>query len=142
MKTTEQLRKEFINYLTKCTNHTFVKGIDEWRRVSINRGELKNFVKIFQKEDGFEIYEFGKVRKITYDIIDKMIQDYIGNAKNQIKMSIFSSFYSERKLRSIRNTKYIESQIQSILSKEGKSDPKILTPKPKKEQRFWSKIFK
>jgi hypothetical protein len=142
MKTTEQLKKEFINYLTKCSNHTFVKGIEEWKRVNVSKGELKDFTKVFITDDGFEIYEHGKIRKLTSESIDKMIEDYKSNAKNQIKMSIFLNYYSGNKqLRSIRNNRHIESQIQMILNKKETSPKDSKADIPIEKNGFWSKLF-
>ena len=117
MKTKEQIKNEVVSYLTNCSQHIFVKGIEEWNRVNISNGELKDFAKIFLVENGFEIYEFGKIRKMSMEDIDKMVEIYKSNSKNNIKMSIFTYPYSGNKqLRAIRSNRYIKSQIEKILS--------------------------
>ncbi len=117
MKTKEQNKQEVINYLTKCSNHIFVKGMDEWKRVGVFKGELtKDFVKVFLTDNGFSIYEFGKIRNITMSDIDTMAESYKSNSKNQTKMSIFyNPFSGKNQLLAIKNTKYIESQIQTYI---------------------------
>lgn len=141
MKTKEQNKQEVINYLTKCSKHTFVKGIEEWRRVGVSKGELtKEFVKIFVTDDGFSIYEFGKTRKITMLDIDKMVESYKSNSKNQTKMSIFyNPFSGKNQLLAIKNTRYTESQIQNLLTP--KKDVEEST-KLNENKGFLSRLFK
>jgi len=151
-RTPEQNKQSVIDYLTKCSRHTFVKGMEEWKKVNVLKEELKDFVKIFIKDDGFEIYEFGKVRKITNEDIDKMVEIYKSNSKNQIKMSIFFYHllsirpYSITKLFAIRNTKYTDSRIQNILAQnktrlDRKDEKNIKITEVKPKESFFSRIF-
>lgn len=150
IRTPEQNKQSVIDYLTKCSKHTFVRGMDEWRKINVLKEELKDFVKIFIKDDGFEIYEFGKVRKITNEDIDKMVEIFKSNSKNQVKMSIFVYHlfsirpYSNTKLFAIRNTKYTDSKIKSILNIKHEKNTKVITeenPITKPKESFFSKIF-
>jgi hypothetical protein len=134
MKTKEQNKQEVVNYLTKCSQHIFVKGWEEWRQIFLKQKEITEFVKILVKEDGFEIYSFGKIRKLTNKDIDDLVENFKSNAKNQIKMTTFVNQYvNGPRLCAVKSNRYVKEQVDKILNQR---------EDPSKKESTISKIFK
>jgi predicted acetyltransferase len=94
-KTNEQIKTEIVNYLTKTSNHTFVKPDG-------------SYFKVFKKEDGtFQVFE-NKTLNLPIDI-DQYIRWYGENAKNVIKHRLFL----DKKMVGVKNIK----TLQEIMAK-------------------------
>ena len=115
MKTQEQINAEIFSYLNKATNHTFIKpkATFKWGS-STTPGyyeydyENGTYFKIFKKEDGFYVLENDKLTKLDVDWYIK----YCGkNAKCAIKHRLFL----DKKMKGVKNTKYVQEQINQLL---------------------------
>ena len=89
-KTNEQIKTDIVNYLTKTSNHTFVKPDG-------------SYFKIFKREDGtFQLFE-NKTLNLPINI-DQYISWYGENAKNVIKHRLFLN----KEMNSVKNIKSLE----------------------------------
>jgi len=89
-KTNEQIKTDIVNYLTKTSNHTFVKPDG-------------SYFKIFKREDGtFQLFE-NKTLNLPINI-DQYISWYGENAKNVIKHRLFLN----KEMKSVKNIKSLE----------------------------------
>lgn len=116
MKTTEQIRQEVLNYLSKTANHTFQKPKATFKYGDVNTPghyeydyENVTYFKIIKKDEDFFILEDNKLRKID---IDNYIKWNKKNAKCVIKHSLFLN----KGMRGIRNNKYVKAKIEEILN--------------------------
>jgi len=113
MKTNEQITKEVINYLDKTSNHVFLKPklSYDWNTTTYSYDyENSTYFRVLKKEDGYYILEDGKVRKFDYEYYIKYFDN---NAKNVIKHSLFLN----KKMKGVKNTKYVQSKIEEFLVK-------------------------
>ena len=113
MKTNEQITKEVINYLNKTSDHVFLKPKSsyDWNTTTYTYDyENSTYFRVLKKEDGYYILEDDKVRKFDCEYYIK----YFGNnAKNVIKHSLFLN----KKMKGVKNTKYVQSKIEEVLVK-------------------------
>jgi hypothetical protein len=113
MKTTEQIKQEIVNYLTKTSQHTFVKpkSIYKWSQTgSQYEYDYKDFTyfKVIKNEDEFFRLENNKLTKID---IDYYIKYYVNNAKCVISNNLFL----DKKMKSVKSNKYHLEEIKNIL---------------------------
>jgi len=104
MKTNEQIKQEVINYLVKTSQHTF----------SYEDGKLFKVVNIDgtpEAKAGFNIVDDSSFSKVKGIPILSYIDRYGSNAKCVIKHNLFLN----RKLKSVRTTKYTKGVIDTIL---------------------------
>ena len=114
-KTTEEHRQEVINYLTKTTQHTFIdpKSTYNWKESKYEYDyENGTYFKLVKNGDDFYILRNvgGKYTFRKLDHNDK-IKYYEENAKCVLKHSLFLN----KKMKSIRNTKFVQSEIDKIM---------------------------
>lgn len=98
MKTTEQIRQEVINYLTKTSKHTF----------TYEDGKL---FKVISENDKFYILDEKSLYNMKEINFDSKISYYGSNSKNVIKHILFLNKNSK----SIKNSKFIKEAIKSIV---------------------------
>lgn len=87
-KTQEQIQQEVINYLTKTSQHTFIKPGG-------------TYFKIFKSNQEFHIFENGLLKSFDYQ---QFIKWYGENAKNVIKHRLFL----DKKMTAVKNIDKIE----------------------------------
>jgi hypothetical protein len=114
MKTTEQIKQEIVNYLTKTSQHTFVKpkATYNWtqRENEYDYNEFTYF-KVIKIEDEFFKLENDKLTKID---IDNYIRYYGNNAKCVLSHNLFL----DKKMKSVKSNKYHLGEIKNILEKK------------------------
>jgi hypothetical protein len=111
MKTEAQIKKEVINYLEKTSMHTFLKPKATFKWGNQNTPgyyeydyENGTYFKVFKEgEDWFKIDE-GKIGKIGLDWF------YENNTKCVTRHRLFLG----KNMKSIKNTKFVKSQIELI----------------------------
>ena len=115
MKTKEQLKLEVIAYLTKASKHTFInpKSTFIWGTTDIESRydyDYENFTyfKIIMDGDTLNVLENNKVRKVDIDW-------YINYYKNNSKCVIKNMLFLGKKMRAIKNNRYITEQVDNIL---------------------------
>ena len=104
MKTNSHIKQEIINYLVKTSKHTF----------SYEDGKLFKVVNIDGTSDanaGFNIVDESSFSKVKGINIGSYIDAYGSNAKCVIKHNLFLN----RKLKSVKTTKYTKDTIDTIL---------------------------
>lgn len=116
MKTTDQNRKEVINYLTKTSKHVFIKPKATFKWGDANKPgyyeydyENSTYFKVFSEDEKWFYIEDGKVKDLD---IEHYIKYYDSNAMCVISHKLFL----DKKMKSIRNTKFVKSQIDQILN--------------------------
>lgn len=113
MKTTEQIKQEIFNYLTKTSIHTFVKPKSNYKwsqtgsQYEYDYNEFTYF-KIIKNEDEFFKLENDKLTKID---IDNYIKYYGNNAKCVLSHNLFL----DKKMKSVKSNKYHLGEIKNIL---------------------------
>lgn len=113
MKTTEQIKQEIVNYLTKTSIHTFVKPKSTYKwsqtgpQYEYDYNEFTYF-KVIKIEDEFFKLENNKLTKID---IDYYIKYYGNNAKCVLSQSLFL----DKKMKSVKSNKYHLGEIKNIL---------------------------
>jgi hypothetical protein len=116
MKTTEQIKQEIVNYLTKTSIHTFVKPKANYKWVQTGSqyeydyNEFTYF-KVIKIEDEFFKLENDKLTKID---IDNYIRYYGNNAKCVLSHNLFL----DKKMKSVKSNKYHLGEIKNILEKK------------------------
>jgi len=113
MKTTEQIKQEIVNYLTKTSQHTFVKpkATYKWSQTgSQYEYDYEDFTyfKVIKNEDEFFRLENNKLTKID---IDNYIKYYGNNAKCVLSQNLFL----DKKMKSVKSNKYHLEEIKNIL---------------------------
>jgi len=104
MKTNEQIKQEVINYLVKASQHTF----------SYEDGKLFKVVNIDgtpEAKSGFNIVDESSFSKVNGINIGNYVANYGSNTKCVIKHNLFLN----RKLKSVKTTKYTKGVIDTIL---------------------------
>jgi hypothetical protein len=115
MKTTEQIKQEIVNYLTKTSIHTFVKPKANYKwaqtgsQYEYDYNEFTYF-KVIKIEDEFFKLENDKLTKID---IDNYIRYYGNNAKCVLSHNLFL----DKKMKSVKSNKYHLGEIKNILDK-------------------------
>ena len=113
MKTTEQIKQEIVNYLTKTSQHIFVKPKANYKwsqtgsQYEYDYNEFTYF-KVIKVEDEFFKLENSKLTKID---IDHYIKYYGNNAKCVLSQSLFL----DKKMKSVKSNKYHLEEIKNIL---------------------------
>jgi predicted GH43/DUF377 family glycosyl hydrolase len=113
MKTTEQIKQEIVNYLTKTSQHTFVKPKSTYKwsqtgpQYEYDYNEFTYF-KVIKIEDEFFKLENNKLTKID---IDYYIKYYGNNAKCVLTHNLFL----DKKMKSVKSNKYHLGEIKNIL---------------------------
>lgn len=111
MKTLEQIQNDTMNYLNKTAVHTFIKP-----KSTFNWKESKyeydyddfTYFKLIKIENDFYILENNKLSKLD---VDHYFKYYGKNAKCVIKHRLFL----DKKVKSVKNTKFTREQIEQIL---------------------------
>ncbi len=113
----KNIKQEVMNYLTKTAQHTFIKpkatfkfAEDRYEYDFENGTYFKVFidgdkVKYLDYSDGYKKYKVSELD------VDYYIKTYKGNALNVISHILFLN----KNMKSIRQTKYVKSQIDEIL---------------------------
>ncbi len=117
MNTTEQIKKAIVSYLTKTSAHTFIrpKAIYKWQSTGgYYEYDYNNFTyfKIIKQGDDF-FYLDQKVYDKFIRRID--IDYYIKYWGKNSKCVLSNQLFSDKKMKSIKNTKFVESEIDEIL---------------------------
>ena len=115
-KTKEQIKIEVLNYLNKTSLHTFVKPKATYKYATKDEpGHYEydyndtTYFKVFKDGDLFKVLENGKVRVID---VDGYIDLYFTESKAVIKRVLFLN----KKVKSIRNNKFVKSEIEELLT--------------------------
>ena len=115
MKTTEQIKQEIVNYLTKTSQHTFVKPKSNFKwgdskTPGYYEYDYKDFTyfKVIKNEDEFFRLENSKLTKID---IDTYIKYYGDNAQCVLSQNLFL----HKKMKSVKSNKYHLGEIKNIL---------------------------
>ena len=115
MKTLEQIQNETMNYLNKTLVHTFIKpkATFKWGNETVpgrNEYDYNDFTyfKLIKIENDFYILENNKLSKLD---LEWYFKHYGKNAKCVIKHRLFL----DKKVKSIKNTKFTKEQIDQIL---------------------------
>lgn len=125
MKTTEQIKQEIVNYLTKTSIHTFVKPKATYKynqtgfhfNYEYDYNEV-TFFKVIKKGEDFYYLENsnGQNTPTTYKLtkidIDYSITYYGNNAKCVISNNLFL----DKKMKSIKSTVANRSKISDLIS--------------------------
>lgn len=120
MKTKEQIKIDVINYLTKTSQHIFIKPRPKfiWTvEKSYYEYDYDDFtyMRVF-KENGeffyleYTIFGYYKVNKINIDL-------YVERYSNNAKCIISNKLFLDRKMKSIKNNRFTRSSIDEIVNK-------------------------
>jgi hypothetical protein len=116
MRTEEQIKKEVISYLTKTSAHTFLKP-----KATFKWGDAKTpgyyeydyedstYFKLFQEGEKWFYVQNGSVNSLD---VDQYIKYHGANSKCVISNFLFLG----KKMKSVRNTKFVKSQIEAIVN--------------------------
>jgi len=118
MKTVEQNKQEVINYLTKTSIHTFLKpkATFKWGD-STKPGyyeydyENSTYFKVFNEGEKWVYIEDGKIKNLDID-------HYIKYYGNSAKCVISHKLFLDKKMKSIRNNKFVQSSIDEIVKNQ------------------------
>ena len=113
MKTTEQIKQEIVNYLTKTSIHTFVKPKATYKRSQTGSQyeydyEDFTYFKVIKVEDEFFKLENDKLTKIE-------IAHYIKYYGNNAKCVLSNNLFLDKKMKSVKSNKYHLGEIKNIL---------------------------
>ena len=115
MKTVEQNKQEVINYLTKTSIHTFLKPKATFKWGDMNKPghyeydyEDSTYFKVFNEGEKWFYIEDGKIKNLD---IEHYLKYYDSNAKCVISNFLFLN----KKMKSVRNNKFIQSKINDVL---------------------------
>ena len=118
MKTKEQNKQEVINYLTKTSIHTFLKPKATFKWGDMNNPgyyeydyENGTYFKVFNEGEKWFYIEDGKIKNLD---IDHYLKQYDSNAKCVISNSLFLN----KKMKSVRNNKFVQSKIEEVLKNQ------------------------
>jgi hypothetical protein len=124
MKTTEQIKQEIVNYLTKTSQHTFVKPKATYKynqtgfhfHYEYDYNEV-TFFKVIKKGEDFYYLENsnGQNTPTTYKLIKIDIDHYITYYGNNAKCVIGNNLFLNKKMKSIKSTGRILKKIEEIL---------------------------
>jgi len=122
MKTTEQIKSEIVNYLTKTSIHTFVKPKTIYKYGKEGHYceyDYENFTyfKVFKKDEDFYVLENsnGQNTPITYKMKKIDIDYYITYYGNNSKCVISNNLFLNKKMKSVKNNKYVIDEINEII---------------------------
>jgi len=121
MKTTEQIKSEIVNYLTKTSIHTFAKPKSTYKygkEGSYYEYDYENFTyfKVFKKDEDFYVLENsnGQNTPTTYKLRKIDIDYYITYYGNNAKCVISNNLFLDKKMKSTKKNKYVMSEIDEI----------------------------
>jgi DNA modification methylase len=122
MKTTEQIKQEIVNYLTKTSQHTFVKPKSTYKwsqtgpQYEYDYNEFTYF-KVIKIEDEFFKLENGNGQNtpITYKLTKIDIDNYIKYSGNNSKCVLSNWLFLDKKMKSVKSNKYHLGEIENIL---------------------------
>lgn len=114
----KNIKQEVMNYLKKTSEHTFVKPKATFKWGSTSRYECDyddtTYFKVFVDGDKVSYLEYSDVYK-KYQLktidVDYFVNKYKGNALCVISNILFLN----KKMKSVKQTKYVKSQIDEIL---------------------------
>ncbi len=115
MKTKEQNKQEVINYLTKTSIHTFLKPKANFKWFTHKPGyyeydyENGTYFKVLNEGEKWFYIEDGKIKNLD---IEHYLKYYGSNAKCVISNSLFLN----KKMKSVRNNKFVQSKIEEVLN--------------------------
>jgi hypothetical protein len=121
MKTTEQIKQEIVNYLTKTSQHTFVKpkATFKWGDsktpgyYEYDYNEFTYFKVIKIEEDFYYLEKQNSNSKYKLSKID--IDIYIKYYGNNTKCVISNNLFLDKKMKSVKSNKYHLEEIKNIL---------------------------
>jgi hypothetical protein len=115
MKTTEQIKQEIVNYLTKTSQHTFVKPkvTYNWtqRENEYDYNDFTYFKVIKIEDDFFKLCGNQKSYNLTKIDIDNYIRYYGNNAKCVLSHNLFL----DKKMKSVKSNKYHLGEINKLI---------------------------
>jgi hypothetical protein len=121
MKTTEQIKGEIVNYLTKTSIHIFVKPKTIYKYGKEGHYceydyENCTYFKVFKKDEDFYVLENsnGQNTPVTYKMKKIDIDYYINYYGNNSKCVISNNLFLNKKMKSVKNNKYVMSEIDEI----------------------------
>lgn len=114
MKTKEQIKNEINDYLDMTSKHVFIvpNKINKWSKNNEHYYEYDY--------DNYKLFKIIKIDNKYYDLrnkeidIDSYIKIWNNNAKNVIKNKLFLN----KKMKSIKNTKYIKNMVDELIFKK------------------------
>ena len=121
MKTTEQIKQEIVNYLTKTSQHTFVKPKSTYKwsqtgsQYEYDYSEFTYF-KIIKVEDEFFKLENNNSQNTStsYKLTKIDIDNYIKYNGNNAKCVISNWLFLDKKMKSVKSNKYHLKEIENI----------------------------
>lgn len=122
MKTTEQIKQEIVNYLTKTSIHTFVKPKSNYKwsqtgsQYEYDYNEFTYF-KVIKVEDEFFKLENsnGQNTPTTYKLTKIDINNYISYYGNNAKCVLSQNLFLDKKMKSVKSNKYHLEEIRNIV---------------------------
>jgi len=115
MKTQDQIKTEIVNYLTKTSIHTFLKPKATFKWGDSNKPgyyeydyENGTYFKVFTESGNWFTIEDGKVKDLN-------IEHYIKYYGNNAMCVISHKLFLDKKMKSVRNNKYVQSIIEEIV---------------------------
>ncbi len=124
MKTKEQIKQEIVNYLTKTSQHTFIKpkATFKWKQEGSNYeydyNEFTYFKVIKIDEDFYYLSNSnGQNTPTTYRLNKIEIDNFINYWGNNTKCVIGNQLFLDKKMKSVKSNKYHLEQIKDILDK-------------------------
>ena len=119
MKTQEQIKQEIVNYLTKTSQHTFIKPkvTFKWKTEgSYHEYDYNDFTyfKVIKIEEDF--YYLEKQNGTSNYKLNKIdIDYYIKYWGNNAKCVISNNLFLDKKMKSVKSNKYHLEKIKEIL---------------------------
>lgn len=109
----KNIKSEIITYLAKTSGHTFIKPKLKW---SNKNGQIDveydyidfTYFKVFRNGEEFTYLENGKINKLD---INHYVKYWGNNAKDVISKYLFS----DKKMKSIKQNKWVNSEIEKIV---------------------------
>ena len=108
----KNIKTEIVNYLTKTSQHTFIKPKSKW---TTKDGQISveydyndfTYFKVFMDGENFTYVENNKIKKLD---IDYYIKYWGNNAKDVISKSLFW----DKKMKSVKQNKFVNSEIDKL----------------------------
>lgn len=119
MKNAEQIKQEIVNYLTKTSQHTFVKpkSTYKWSNEGgyheYDYNEVTYFKVIKIEEEFYYLEKQNSNSKYKLNKID--IDSYIKYWNNNAKCVISNNLFLDKKMKSVKSNKYHLEEIKNIL---------------------------
>lgn len=122
MKTTEQIKGEIVNYLTKTSQHTFIKpkSTFKWRQggshYEYDYNEFTYFKVIKIGEDFFYLENSnGQNTPTTYKLYKIDIDSKIKYWGNNTKCVISNLLFLGKKMKSVKSNKWHLGEIERVI---------------------------